>query len=438
MIMAHRHLGLYVSNKTDKKRLISDIMLLRAFRGSYTDPMLKGDDSLAASVFHAAIDINPEVKNNGALFSDITLAKLIEEEYRHDKVLVCTAENATLSSMSSGQQRKALFAWQIAQKPDFWVLDDVFSNFDREMQQRIVGQLTEMAAETLMIQIFYRKRELLPFIDRVLTLGDDNAIVRSESAADFLASDGDFGGVSVSLPEGYNALHPLCDRLIELRNVSVRYGDKQVLTDVNWSIGKAEFWQLAGVNGSGKSTLVTMICGDNPKAYGQDMTLFGRKKGSGESIWDIKRQVGYFTPLMIRRFARNDSVENMIISGLNDTIGLYTEPTDLQRDLARHWVEMLGQEFRNRNFQQLSTGQQRMVMVARAMIKMPPLLILDEPTIELDDDNSRLFVSMVNTIAALKKMAIIYISHRDEPDLKPEKVYQLVPAERGFTGVVVC
>lgn len=411
--MAHRHLGLYVSNKTDKKRLINDLMV------------------------SAAPDNKRDGKISGALFSDITLAKLIEEEYRHDKVMVCTAENATLSSMSSGQQRRALLNWLIAQKPGFMVLDDVFSNIDRETQGLMLEQLTGLSSQMLMIQILYRRSDLLPFVDRVQSIGEGTEVIRTESAAEFMADAVADNMLKITLPEGFNALHPDCDPIIELRNVTVSYGDKRVLTDVNWKIGKAEFWQLAGVNGAGKSTLVTMICGDNPKAYGQDMTLFGRKKGSGESIWEIKRQVGYFTPLMIRRFTRNDSVGNMIISGLNDTVGLYVEPTDLQRDLARHWVEMLGPEFRNRNFQQLSAGQQRMVMVARAMIKMPPLLILDEPTTGLDDENNRLFIGMVNALAEQKKMAIIYISHRDEPELKPEKVYQLIPAEKGFTGVVV-
>jgi molybdate transport system ATP-binding protein len=209
-----------------------------------------------------------------------------------------------------------------------------------------------------------------------------------------------------------------------------------VLNNVSWSIRKGEFWQLVGPNGSGKSTMITMISGDNPKAYGQDMWLFGRKKGSGETIWDIKKQIGYFTASLTQLFTHDDTVENMIISGLVDSIGLYTVPTDLQKDTARLWVDMLGPSFRKKNFQQLSIGQQRMVMVARAMVKHPPLLILDEPTIELDDENSRLFIEMVNAIAAEKQIAIIYVSHRDEEGLLPEKVFELVPTGHGYTGII--
>jgi len=164
--------------------------------------------------------------------------------------------------------------------------------------------------------------------------------------------------------------------------------------------------------------------------------LFGKKKGSGESIWDIKRQIGYFTPSMILQFTRDDSVENMIISGLLDSVGLYVKPSDIQKDIAKSWIDMLGPYYRNKSFQSLSIGQQRMVMVARAMVKHPPLLILDEPTVELDDENSLLFIDMVNAIASGKKIAIVYVSHRDEPDLKPDKVFELIPGIEGSTGKV--
>ena len=139
---------------------------------------------------------------------------------------------------------------------------------------------------------------------------------------------------------------------------------------------------------------------------------------------------------MIEQFKHEDTVENMIVSGLLDSVGLYTKPTDIQKDIARSWMEMLGSDYRNKTFQRLSIGQQRMVMVARAMVKHPPLLILDEPTIELDDENSKLFIEMVNVIAAEKQIAILYVSHRDEPDLLPDKIFELIPGVEGSVGMV--
>lgn len=374
----------------------------------------------------------------GVLYSSITINQLIDEELRHDRFVIQTAENSSLQSMSSGQKKKALLSYLIAQKPEFMVLDDIYSNIDKATQQSITMQLNNLSETTQLIQLFFRKRDVLACMDIVLSVDEKNNIVKEQNLSTFLSSENELkpNAHHFKLPELYNEHHPDIDPLIRLKDVSVHYLEKNVLDKVNWTIRNGEFWQLTGPNGAGKSTLVTLITGDNPKAYGQDMMLFGRKKGSGETIWDIKRQIGYFTPAMIAQFTRDDSVENMIISGLLDSVGLYVVPSDLQKDIANSWIEMLGPAFKNKSFQRLSIGQKRMVMVARAMVKQPPLLILDEPTIELDDENSQLFIEMVNAIAATKKIAIIYVSHRDEVNLKPDKIFELVPTGKGYTGKI--
>ena len=407
------HAGIYTDNHTDKK------ILLRAL----TENLISG----------LGVALNAD---NTVIFSKLTIEQMIDEEIRHDRFVIPPHEGTTLQYMSSGQQRKALLNYQLSLNPECLILDDVYANIDVETQHFITKKLQELSGKMRMIQIFSRKRDLLPFVERVVLPDATSAGIKATlSRSEFLNADVFISEKrTFSLPMGYESHSALPDNLIEIKNVSVDYGEKVVLRNVNWTIRKEEFWQLKGPNGSGKSTLVTMLTGDNPKAYGQDIYLFGRRKGSGESIWDIKRQIGYFTPTMIQRFTRDESVENMIISGLNDSVGLYVEPTDLQRDIARSWLDMLGNDFRKRSFQHLHPGQQRMVMTARAMVKHPPLLILDEPTIDLDDYNSQLFIEMVNAIAAEKRMAIIYISHRDEENLKPEKVFELIPAHEGFTG----
>ena len=410
-----KNTGIYLFNTANKKQIIQQIM---------TNNML-----------HKQVDLSEQ---NGVLFSSITIDRMINDELRHDQILVHTEENESLQTMSSGQQKRALLAYLIAQQPDYIVLDDVYSNVDVATQQHITNTLSKLSEQTLLIQLFFRKRDLLPCIDVVYQLNEKNEIVSAQVVDEFrkTSSSPALKPHEFKLPTLYSENHNNLETLVELHSVSVKYGDKQVLSDINWTIHKGEFWQLTGTNGAGKSTLISMITGDNPKAYGQNMILFGRKKGSGETIWDIKRQIGYFTPTMIQQFTRTESVENMIISGLNDSVGLYTVPSDLQKDIAKSWLQMLGPSFRNKNFQQLSLGQQRIVMVARAMVKHPPLLILDEPTIELDDENSRLFIDMVKAIAAEKQMAIVYVSHRAEEDLQPDKVFELVNAENGFTGKV--
>ena len=409
------HTGIYTDNHTDKK-----ILLRTLTENRFSD---------------AALSLPSE---RTVVFSKQTIEKLVEEEVLHDRFVIPPHNGTTLQYMSSGQQRKALLTYLLTLNPECIVLDDVYANIDVETQQYITRELQALSQKIQMIQIFSRKRDLLPFVERILITDSSGAGVKVQlNRPEFLNTESVRPKPkSFSLPLGYETEHELPRELIVMQNVSVNYAEKAVLRNVDWTICKSEFWQLAGPNGSGKSTLVTMITGDNPKAYGQDIYLFGRRKGSGESIWDIKKQIGYFTPSMIQRFTRDDSVENMIVSGFNNSVGLYIEPTDLQRDIARSWVDMLGSDFRKRSFQNLHPGQQRMVMTARAMVKHPPLLILDEPTIDLDDTNSGLFIDMVNVIAAEKRIAIIYISHRHEENLRPEKIFELIPAVEGFTGII--
>jgi ABC-type molybdenum transport system, ATPase component/photorepair protein PhrA len=409
------NIGIYLSNTANKKLIINSIM---------------GNELLQRHIDLSVL--------KGVLHSTITIEKLIDEELRHDRFVIQTNENKTLESMSSGQQKKALLSYLIDQKPEYMVLDDVYSNIDKATQESITKSLGELSSNVLLIQLFFRRRDILPCIDSVYSVNENNQITLEETAEKFMLSTETNSQAThrLTLPPHFSEQHIDIDPLIQLNAVSVHYGEKKVLNNVSWTIKRGEFWQLVGPNGAGKSTIITMICGDNPKAYGQDMILFGRKKGSGETIWDIKRQIGYFTPNMIHQFTRDDSVENMIISGLLDSVGLYVVPTDLQKDTAKLWIDMLGPSFRNKSFQSLSIGQQRMVMVARAMVKHPPLLILDEPTIEMDDENSRIFIEMVNAIAAEKQVAIIYVSHREEENLKPEKIFELVPTDLGSTGII--
>ena len=410
----NRNIGIFLSNTIDKQRVIREVL---------SNKLLSG-----------IVDLGP-LKTR--LFSSKTIDSMIDEELRHDRFFIKTTENESLQTMSSGQQRKALLQYQLLQEPEYLILDDVYANVDKETQVEITETLTGLTKNIALIQIAFRKRDLLPNIDSVFTLND---AFQLEEVGDVPAWKSETLHKSAhisTLPQSYSDIHSdLADTLIELKNVNVQYGDKPILENINWVIKKAEFWQLVGPNGSGKSTLISMICGDNPKAYGQDLTLFGMKKGSGETIWDIKKQIGYFTPAMIQQFKKHDSVENMIISGLMDSVGLYVQPTDLQKDLAQSWLRMLGDSFYGKTFQLLSLGQQRMVMVVRALIKHPPLLILDEPTIELDEANSQLFIDLINKIVAEKKIAIIYVSHRNEPDLLPERIVELKKSTRGYTAIV--
>src|SRR5690606_38932087 len=329
----------------------------------------------------------------GAVFSEITINNFIEEEIRHDHFYITTPNKKSLQTSSEGERKKALLNHLISQNPDYLVVDNVFGNLDTTSQQHIVDELTRLSSKIPIIQITNRKKEVLPFITEVYCWQEGNLVtlVDFNNITD-IKTNPFVGALPKYIGPDLEAISPL----VVFKNVTVRYGERTIVRDINWKIKKSEFWQLVGPNGAGKSTLLSMIFGDNPKAYNQDITLFGMKKGSGESVWDIKKHIGYFSSEMLRGFMRAETIENMIISGFYDSVGLYKYPSETQIAMAKQWLDILGMyPIKNKSFLFLSRGHQRLVLIARAMVKQPPLLILDEPTNGLDDADADLFCQLI-------------------------------------------
>ena len=383
----------------------------------------------------------PFVSLNGkraALFSKLELDQFIEEEERHDHKILTSETTQSLQTMSSGERKKALLTYLLSTKPDYLVLDNPFDNLDMSFQETFKKMLGKIASEINMVQLISRREDLLPFVTNYAVLEGSKLVILDERSEFTGRMEHKALNPDTAIPSAPELPCKSADPLILLKNVSVFYSGKPILRDINWRIRPGEFWQLAGRNGSGKTTILSMITGDNPKGYGQELYIFGRRKGSGETVWDIKRQLGYFTPAMIDRFRGYHSLEHMLISGLTDSIGLYLRPTEAQIRIANEWLHLLGLEgFRDTYFHDLSTGLQRLVMCARAMIKHPPLLILDEPTAGLDDNSAALFVSLVNKFARESSTAIVFVSHRAEPGLKPNAVFQLEMTAQGSVGTVL-
>jgi molybdate transport system ATP-binding protein len=409
-----RHWAIFVDNHSDKSLFIRQLT-----KGPYPP------------------DFSSLANKKGALFSKLELDRFMEEEERHDHKILTRHTSQNLQSMSSGERKRALLTYLLEDQPDYLVLDNPFDNLDAPFQRSFREMLQQLSPAITMILIISRSEDVLPFITNYSYLnGQELQPVKAP------------GGQAVSrilpplftgaIPPAPEANEPATDPLVELRNVSVTYSDKPIVNGIYWTIRPGEFWQLSGRNGSGKTTLLSMITGDNPKGYGQELYLFGTRKGSGESVWDVKRKIGYFTPAMVDRFRGYHSLENMLISGLTDSIGLYLRPTESQLRVAGDWLVLLGMEGdRHTYFHDLEMGLQRLVMCARAMVKHPPLLILDEPTAGLDDQSASLVVSLVNKLGRESNTAIVFVSHREEPGLKPDAIFNLKMGKEGSKGEVV-
>ncbi|SDR89132.1 molybdate transport system ATP-binding protein [Polaribacter sp. KT25b] len=378
----------------------------------------------------------PNLKNKkGFLFSVSVLEKFIEKEARYNTKTLTFKENRSIRSFSSGEQKKALLNYLFEQKPDFLILDSPFESLDVKAVADLKEKLIKLSSEIILIQIFNRKEELLPVITHILEV-ENNEITSSNPIEKhtFQENNFDFKG---TIPKPITFYKNISNQLISLQNVSVNYDENCILNNINWTINKNEFWQLIGPNGSGKTTILSMIYGNNVKAYGQDIYLFGKKKGSGESVWEIKEKIGYFSPSILELFQRRTTVNEMIISGFFDSIGLYKSPSNLQIQLAEQWIKLLDLETKKETpFTNLTTATQRLVLIARSMIKHPPLLILDEPLINLNNQETSIIVALINKIAKESDTTILFVSHRSVDNLKPNYTYKLTPTKSGSLGKV--
>ena len=408
-----QHWGIFINNDSNKTKLLQEL--------------LKGDFPERLAFLN---------KQEGTLFSKIVLEKFMDAEDRHGTKTIAKETDQPLRTMSSGEQKKALLIYLLSESPDYIILDNPFDNLDITSQELLANTLKEREGKTTFIQIISRKSDLLPFISNFAYLNKEQLSfdVDLENISQLEPSEAFIGNI----PSPLKAITFDQDILIDFKDVSVRFGTKTVLQNIKWNIKKGSFWQLIGKNGSGKTTMLSMITGENPKGYGQELFLFGKKKGSGETIWDIKKKIGYFTPAMTDKFNGYHTIENMLISGFNDSIGLYIKPTEAQLRLTKEWLLLLNLwKAKDTLFHNLSMGQQRLVMATRAMIKHPLLLILDELTAGLDDASTKLVVALVNKIAKESNTAIIFVSHRREPGLDPDYVYELEMTTEGSIGKVV-
>jgi molybdate transport system ATP-binding protein len=386
------------------------------------------------------VDYLPELAGKtGKLFSNTTLNKFIEEEANHDDCSLTKETNRSIRSFSSGEKKKALLSYLLSKNPDFLIVDNPFDALDVESVALMKKKLEELSEKMTIIQVFKRKKDLLPFISHAIRVEGDKVIyadgIKNYLKIYFPDEVFQFEG---KIPPPLSDYEVNTDELISFTHVNVKYGDQSILKNINWSVKAGEFWQLVGPNGAGKSTILSMINGDNPKAYGEDVKLFGKKKGTGESVWKIKEKIGYFTSSMMDLYKHRHTAQQMVVSGLTDSIGLYKKVGKVALNLADDWLRMLGIfDDKNKPFVSFSQVKRRMILMARAMIKHPPLLILDEPSTGLDDKSASMLSALINKMANEGNTAILYVSHRMEPGLEPEYIYQLTPTENGSVGKVL-
>jgi molybdate transport system ATP-binding protein len=338
----------------------------------------------------------------------------------------------SLISLSNGERQKVQLARALAHPMRLLILDDPFTGLDAAARAHFHAALERLMDTPLRVLLITTRTEDLPHhITHVLCV-DRCRIVAAGRRAALLSSlrlkrlfPGPRTG-RMLIPRKLQAAkareyprkrlrNPSVPELVRMRNITVRYGEAIILNNLNWIIRAGESWALLGPNGSGKTTLLSLILGDNPQVYANDVVVFGHQQGGGESVWDIKRHIGWVSPELHLHFNDSATCFEVIASGFHDTVGLFEPPTARQRTATLHWLARFGLlESAHQPLYALSAGLQRMVLLARALVKNPRLLILDEPCQGLDAAHRRLVVRAVDALIRARAVTAIYVTHRHD------------------------
>lgn len=328
-----------------------------------------------------------------------------------------------IRSLSNGEIRKVLILRVLLKAPRILILDEPFAGLDRAGRKalaRLMG--ASMARGVQVILVTGRREEVPPEMTHALVIGQGRVLQagRRETVwASMPASPipGDTRAAPAGLPPSAPRRTVAKDAapLVAMDDVRVAYGHRVVLERLNWRVDPGEHWAVVGPNGSGKSTLLGLITGENLQVYANQVRLFGRKRGQGDRREEIRRRIGLVSPELQLRYRRAVSVKEAVLSGFFDSIGLYRRVDEGQQRLAAHWLACTGlQGLADAPFLSLSYGQRRLVLLARAMVKSPELLLLDEPCQGLDPANRSLVLALMEEIGRRSAATMIYVTHHEE------------------------
>lgn len=348
--------------------------------------------------------------------------------------------------ISTGESRKMLLARALYHNPKILIIDNPYEGLDQSSQASFRMLLDNLLLGEMAILLLLQDTEELPAnvshvmqLERgqIISQGERRDVLSALQANQPTITDDNHRALPPALPRTYQV--PLDQPLFKLCNVNVSYHDKPVLSDINWQFDHGQHCHLSGPNGAGKSTLLSLLCGDNHKAYGQDITLFGRKRGSGETVWEIKEKFGVVNTQLQLTHINRMRVAEVVASGLYDTVGLYNNCSGKARDIALQWLHTIGLDSLAKTaFGELSFGEQRLALLARAMVKSPLILILDEPCLGLDRKHRQQMLSLIDQIADSGRSHILYVSHVNEelPRCINQRLQLVTHSRGGFTSAV--
>jgi molybdate transport system ATP-binding protein len=324
-----------------------------------------------------------------------------------------------MRNLSTGELRKVLIARALMKSPRLVVLDEPFGGIDAASRGELTSLFEELIREGVQIVLVTHRADEIPVgVDHVLCVQDGRVTLQGERGqvlSEWLHGNIDEEEHALALPVDVRRLPEAPEVLVEMKGVRVAYENVLILDGLDWTVRRGENWAVVGPNGSGKTTLLSLITGDNLQGYANEVRLFGMLKGSGETLWEIREKIGVVSTELQVRYRKGIKARDVVASGLFDSIGLFRRLSPEDRRRVEDWMDRLGiLPMAEKVFDRLSYGERRMVLIARAMVKAPLLLILDEPCQGLDPVNRRKMLKLIDRIGAGTGTRILYVSHYDE------------------------
>ncbi len=371
-------------------------------------------------------------------------------------------KNSKLMQLSNGERKRTQLAEALLYHPEVLVLDQPFVGLDLQSRQKLERQIVELHHSGKTIILICDALHVSEEIDWVLEM-DHGQVAQLISRTHYFPETKNGNAPEIlacffeALPKSTDVYF---DFAVRMNKVTVVHGECEILKDIDWTIRKGERWALMGPNGAGKTTLLSLITADNPQGYVNDLTLFDRRRGSGESIWDIKQRIGYVSPELHLYFLRGKGIFNtipglekslsvsgnslrcdeVITSGFNEQIGFSLSHSDFQKRTVKAWFSILQLEhLADSKFAEASLSEQRLLLLARALVKLPSLLILDEPCQGLDARQTGRFTAILDVICRHLDTTMIYVTHY--PEEIPQSITQLLQLENGqvkYCGTLNC
>jgi molybdate transport system ATP-binding protein len=378
-----------------------------------------------------SIDADDALTAAGALASDC-VAQTEQEKRWLDLLHLTPLLASPLVQLSNGEHKRFQIAQALFENPALLILDNPFLGLDREGRTLLQTILLDLCKKGIQIMLLESRGELPSCITNIAEL-DRGRLVQSVRREEYksVRHPDEAGYVfDDAMIRRYGKREDRFAIAVKMTDVSVRYGEKSVLKNIFWEVRRGERWLVSGPNGAGKTTLLSLINADHPQAYANDLILFDRRRGSGESIWDVKQKIGFVSPEMQLSLQSDLTCEEAIASGLFDALGVFRRPNAEEKARIEWWIDVLQVQAERFQFlNQLPFGRQRILLLARALIKNPPMLILDEPCQGLDEEQTVSFLRLTEKLCLSFDTTLIYVSHV-ETDV-PSCVTHELRLERG-------